>query len=613
VDQPTTLPQLFFTAVERFGTKRAALRHKVDGAWRDITHQDLARRVQHVALGIRELGMGAGDRIAILSENRPDWAIADYACLSIGCVDVAIYPTLPANQIAYLLQDSGSVGIFVSDLDMYKLVAKIAPEAPKLQHIISFDDLGPDVPALSMAALARHGAAAESKYADYHEEALAITPDTLATLIYTSGTTGPPKGVMLTHGNFTSNVLAALQVFSLGSDDACLSLLPLSHSFERTAGHYVMLHAGATINYAESIEDVARNMLEVRPTVMLSVPRLYEKIYARVVDAAHSGGSIKKRIFYWARRVGERWADLALLGKPVPGGLAVQRRLADRLVFKKLRARTGGRMRFFVSGGAPLVPEISKFFAAAGLRILEGYGLTETSPVIAVNPYERLKIGTVGPALPGVEVRIAEDGEILARGPGIMKGYFNKPDATAEAIDGDGWFHTGDIGELDEDGYLRITDRKKDLIVTAGGKKIAPQPIENRVKTSEFVQNAVMIGDKRKFAIILVVPNRDALEQWAGKRNLDMDSADKFLKLPEVVAKLEREVMVHLRDLARFEMPKKVLVVEEDFTEERGELTPTLKVKRRVVEEHYGDLIESAFVDEPPGDAAPNESADGSG
>jgi long-chain acyl-CoA synthetase len=270
-------------------------------------------------------------------------------------------------------------------------------------------------------------------------------------------------------------------------------------------------------------------------------------------------------------------------------------------------------MRFFVSGGAPLVPEISKFFAAAGLRILEGYGLTETSPVIAVNPYERLKIGTVGPALPGVEVRIAEDGEILARGPGIMKGYFNKPDATAEAIDGDGWFHTGDIGELDEDGYLRITDRKKDLIVTAGGKKIAPQPIENRVKTSEFVQNAVMIGDKRKFAIILVVPNRDALEQWAGKRNLDMDSADKFLKLPEVVAKLEREVMVHLRDLARFEMPKKVLVVEEDFTEERGELTPTLKVKRRVVEEHYGDLIESAFVDEPPGDAAPNESADGSG
>jgi long-chain acyl-CoA synthetase len=374
-----------------------------------------------------------------------------------------------------------------------------------------------------------------------------------------------------------------------------------------------MLHAGATINYAESIEDVARNMLEVRPTVMLSVPRLYEKIYARVVDAAHSGGSIKKRIFYWARRVGERWADLALLGKPVPGGLAVQRRLADRLVFKKLRARTGGRMRFFVSGGAPLVPEISKFFAAAGLRILEGYGLTETSPVIAVNPYERLKIGTVGPALPGVEVRIAEDGEILARGPGIMKGYFNKPDATAEAIDGDGWFHTGDIGELDEDGYLRITDRKKDLIVTAGGKKIAPQPIENRVKTSEFVQNAVMIGDKRKFAIILVVPNRDALEQWAGKRNLDMDSADKFLKLPEVVAKLEREVMVHLRDLARFEMPKKVLVVEEDFTEERGELTPTLKVKRRVVEEHYGDLIESAFVDEPPGDAAPNESADGSG
>jgi long-chain acyl-CoA synthetase len=337
-------------------------------------------------------------------------------------------------------------------------------------------------------------------------------------------------------------------------------------------------------------------MLEVRPTILISVPRLYEKIFSRIIERALSGGAIRKRMFFWAKRVAERWTDLRLSRKPIPSTLATKRAIADRLVFRKVRAETGGRLRFFVSGGAPLAPDIARFFHAAGLPILEGYGLTETSPVLTVNPYEAIRIGTVGRPIPGTEIRIAEDGEVLARGPGIMTGYYNKPDATAQALDPDGWFHTGDIGEIDPEGYLKITDRKKDIIVTAGGKKIAPQPIENRLESSPFVANAVMIGDKRKYAIVLVVPDIRACRQWAGERRLTATgSAAELIALPEVAAKVEREVMVLLRDLARFEMPKKVILLPEEFTVENGELTPTLKVKRHVIEAHYRELIDAAY------------------
>jgi long-chain acyl-CoA synthetase len=356
-----------------------------------------------------------------------------------------------------------------------------------------------------------------------------------------------------------------------------------------------MFHAGVVINYAESVDKVPANLLEVEPTVVLSVPRLFEKIYARVLENATAGGALKRRIFFWARRNAEAWADLRLARQPIPGPLAVKKALADRLVFGKLRGRTGGRVRFFVSGGAPLSPEIAKFFYSAGLPILEGYGLTETTPVISVNTLDALKIGTVGKAIPGVDVRIAEDGEILVRGPNVMKGYYNRPDATQEVIDSDGWFHTGDIGELDADGFLRITDRKKDIIVTAGGKNIAPQPIENLVKTNKFVLNAVMIGDRRKFPSMLVVPDMDALRAWASERNLQVGDTEQFLRMPDVVAKVEREVMGNLRDLASYEMPKKILLLEKDFTIEDGELTPTLKVKRRVVAEKYRDRIDALY------------------
>jgi long-chain acyl-CoA synthetase len=599
VSEPRNLNELFLTAVERFGSKQAALRVKRDGAWQDITHQELARRVKHAALGLKAIGIAPGDHVAILSHNRPEWAIVDYACLSIGCADVPVYPTLPTPQVSYILQDSASRAVFVENADQYEKVAAIRDEIPQVEHVIAFDVAegmdGPGV--ISFQELLQRGAAAEPDHPTYRDDALAVPPDALATLIYTSGTTGPPKGVMLTHANFCTNVVSALQVLSIGPEDHCLSAAPLSHSFERMAGHYTMLHAGTTINYAESIEQIPSNLLETRPTIMIFVPRLYEKLYARVLENATTSGALKRRIFYWARRNAEQWAERTMAQQPVPTSLQLKKRIADRLVFSKLQARTGGRIRFFVSGAAPLNPEIAKFFYAAGLPVVEGYGLTESSPVIAANPLERIKVGTVGPPIPGVEVRIAPDGEILARGPNIMRGYFNKPQETAEALDEEGWLHTGDIGELDEDRYLRITDRKKDLIVTAGGKKVAPQPIENMIKTNPFVLNAVMVGDKRRYPVLLIVPDLDKVKAFATERGLPPADDEALLELPDVRAKLEREVMGTLRDLASFEMPKRMAFLPRDFTIDAGELTPTLKVKRRVVEDRYASVIEELYSD----------------
>ncbi|MFQ5702608.1 MAG: AMP-dependent synthetase/ligase [Gemmatimonadales bacterium] len=591
-----TLTQLYFDAIERFGSKRAAVRYKQNDSWHDITHRELERRVHHAAIGLMELGMQPGDRVAILSVNRPEWAIADFACLTARCTDVPIYPTIPPKQVSYIIKDSASCAIFVSGRKQFEKISGLRNEMPRLRHVITFDPDMDDPDILSLDSLCQLGRSAESKYTDYRDLACRIDPDEAATLIYTSGTTGPPKGVILTHRNIASNVEGALQVIPIGPDDSCLSLLPLSHSFERMAGHYTMFKAGVTINYAEDMDHVPANLLEVKPTVVLSVPRLFEKIYARVLENAMSGGSVKRRIFYWARKTADAWADLSLSRQAIPAGLAMKKRLADALVFSKLKARTGGRIRFFVSGGAPLAPEIARFFYAVGIPILEGYGLTESSPVIAVNPFDAPRIGTVGQPLPGVEVRIADDGEILARGPNIMKGYYQKPDATSEAVDHDGWLHTGDIGELDSDSYLRITDRKKDIIVTAGGKNIAPQPIENTVKTNKFVLNAMMTGDRRKFPSILIVPNVEALEKWAAERRI-LAKPDELLKQPDVIAKIEVEVMGSLRGLAHYQMPKKILIIEKDFTQEDGELTPTLKVKRRVVEQKYADLIEELYAE----------------
>ena len=600
---PSTLTKLFFDAMDRH-QKPDTLQVKRGGAYQPISSRELTDAVRQVALGLQALGISRGDRVAILSENRPEWAIADYACLTAGLTDVPIYPTLPAEQIPYILNDSGAVALFTSTPDQAAKIAQVRQQCRSLKHVIGFGDATNPGEDMTLAQLREKGKAADSpqRATEYKQQALAVKPDDLATLIYTSGTTGEPKGVMLTHDNIYSNVMAGAAVIPFGGGDVCLSFLPLSHIFERMAGHYLMLHTGTSIAYAESIDTVPINMQEVKPTLVLSVPRLYEKMYARVLENALSGGAVKKRIFFWARDVAERWADEKLAGREPGGLLAWQYGIAQKLVFSKLKARTGGRLRYFVSGGAPLAAEINKFFYAAGLVILEGYGLTETSPVISVNSPKDFRIGSVGKAVPGVQVRISQEGEILTKGPHVMKGYFNKPDATKEAIDADGWFHSGDIGVL-EDGFLRITDRIKDLIVTAGGKKIAPQPIENQIKTNKYVSQAVMIGDKRKYAIMLIVPNWDNLEKWAGLQNIIWTDRKQLLTMPTIQKKMDKEVFGAVSGLAQFEKPKKVVLLEHDFSIERGELTPTLKVKRRVVDKTYKSTIDAAYV----GDASEGE------
>src|SRR5215210_3112127 len=436
---PGTLTKLFFDAVSQFN-RPDALQVKVGGAYKPISHSEVAERVRHAARGLSSLGVRRGDRVAILSENRPEWAIADFACLTAGLTDVPIYPTLPAEQIAYIVKDSGSVAIFVSTRSQAEKIREIRSQVPSLRTVIGFDEI-PLLIDMSIAELEKRGAEGETSAAitTYREEALTVKPDDLATIIYTSGTTGEPKGVMLTHDNIYSNVAASAKAIPFDGQDIGLSFLPLSHIFERMAGHYMMFATGTSIAYAESIDTVPINMQEVRPTLVLSVPRLYEKMYARVLETALTGGLVKSRIFFWARGVAERWADERLAGREPKGGLARQYAIAQKLVFSKLKTRTGGRLRYFVSGGAPLSADINKFFYAAGLTILEGYGLTETSPVIAVNTPANFRIGTVGKAVDGVEIRIAADGEILTRGPHVMKGYYNKPDATRESIEPDGW------------------------------------------------------------------------------------------------------------------------------------------------------------------------------
>ncbi len=591
---PGTLTKIFFDGLA-FRRADAMQVRRGAGKWEAISHDTIRERTRRIGLGLQDLGVKRGDRVAILSENRPEWALADWACLTIGAADVPIYATLPAEQIPYLLTDSGAVVVFVSNTAQAQKIAAIRAQAPGLRHVVAFDDDARSLADLTLADLEQRGAARDNAAAAaaWEEGARAVQPDDVATIIYTSGTTGAPKGVVLTHDNFHSNVLACCNIISMAAQDVALSFLPLSHIFERT-GDYWFFATGTGIAYVESFDLVPIAMAEVRPTFAMSVPRLYEKMYARVLENALSGSAIKKRIFFWARSVGERFADAKLAGRKPSGFLAWQYGVAQKLVFSKLQERTGGRLRYFVSGGAPLAVEINKFFFAAGMTILEGYGLTETSPVIAVNTPENFRIGTVGKPVAGVEVMIAPDGEILSRGPHIMQGYFNKPDATREAIDADGWFHTGDIGALEDD-FLRITDRKKDIIVTAGGKNIAPQPIENLVKTNKYVSQAVMLGDRRKFPILLIVPNFEQLEKWAKLKQLIWTDRAQLLQMPTVQAKMDKEVRSALTGLARFETPKKIGLIEHDFSIESGELTPSLKVKRRVVDKNYKALIDALY------------------
>ncbi len=586
-----TLTDLFFHAIEL--DKADVLREKVAGRWRSISHAEVLQRVKRAALGLEALGLKRGDRVAILSENRPEWALADFASLCAGMLDVPIYATLPPGQIAYILRDCGARVVFCSTCEQMAKVAKIWPECPALERAVVFDEgCSEDPRVTTFSALLALGAQREAAGAggDFKERALSARPEDVATLIYTSGTTGEPKGVMLTHNNLFTNVDATSRIILLGTSDVGLSFLPLSHVLERMVDYYFFGH-GCTIAYVGAIDLVPLALVEVKPTVTVSTPRVYEKFYAKVFAAT----GLRRRLVLWARRVAEEWTPPRLEGREPPLGVRVQHAIADALIYKKIRARLGGRLRFFVSGGGPLAPHIARFFYAARVTILEGYGLTETSPVTNVNTEEDFTIGTVGKPVPGTEEMIAEDGEILVRGPQVMRGYYGKPDATAEAIDSEGWFHTGDIGELDEVGHLRITDRKKELIVTAGGKNIAPQPIENLAKTSRYVAEAVMIGDRRPYPVLLVVPSWDPLEGWAKHEGIFFRAREDLIRNREVQHKVEEDIIKRFGELARYETPKKIAILAHDFSIERDELTPTLKVRRRVVEKHYAPVIEQLY------------------
>ncbi len=589
-----TLPRIFLHAVDAYD-RSDAMRYREGGTWRTLSHREVEERVTRLATALAASGLERGDRVAILSENRPEWAIVDYAVLGLGGITVPIYGTLPANQVAYILEDSGARVVFASTPEQVRKVLEVRGELPALEHVVAFDPTGePGVEHFRDLLDAGRTAIERGEAESFREAALRVGRDDVATLIYTSGTTGDPKGVMLTHFNLASDVAAVLQA-GFGAvvrpGDTALSFLPLSHVLERMVD-YLYWDQGVSIAYSASMERVVSDLEEVRPKIAVSVPRLFEKIHARVM----AGTGLKKRILLWARGVGERVVDERLAGREPSGTLALRYRLADRLVFSRLRERTGGRLELFVSGGAPLSADVARFFHAAGLPVYEGYGLTETSPVISVNRPGHVRLGTVGQAVPGVEARIGADGEILTRGPHVMKGYWNNPGATAGAIDAAGWFHTGDVGELDADGYLRITDRLKDLIVTAGGKNIAPQPIENAAALSPYVAQAVMIGDRRAFPVLLLVPDYDHLDPWARQQGIDPGDRGALARDPRVKRFLEEEALGRLGAFAHYELPKKVAVIPDEMSIESGTLTPTLKVKRRVVESRYRDAIEALYA-----------------
>jgi long-chain acyl-CoA synthetase len=588
-----TLSRLYLHAIDRHARPDAML-YREAGEWRALSHRDVEQRVDRMAAALAGIGVGRGDRVAILAENRPEWAIADFAVLSLGAVSVPLYPTLPANQIAYILKDSGARAIFVSTRDQLAKILEIRADLDTLQAVVAFDDPGEAAGAQRLGEFLAAGEARinAGDFPGVRELAASIGRDDLATLIYTSGTTGDPKGVMLTHFNIASNVAAVDQhrVFDLRPGQVALSFLPLSHSFERMVDYYYWLR-GVTIAYVDAVDKVAESMLEVRPQIVAAAPRVFEKIFARVMGAT----GLKRVLVMWAKRTGEAGVEERLSGKrPGPAGLA--EKLADRLVFSKLRARTGGRVQAFVSGSAPLSADIAKFFWAAGLPVYEGYGLTETSPVLAVNRPGQVRLGSVGPPIPGTEIRIGADGEILARGPQIMKGYFRNPEATAAVIDDDGWLHTGDVGEIDGDGFLWITDRIKNMIVTAGGKNVAPAPIENVAAMSPYVAQVLMIGDKRPFPALLVVPDLENLTAWARSVGIQESAPEALAREPRVQELLERETLGRLDGFARYEVPKKIVVVPREFSLEEGEITPTMKVKRNVVERNYAELIEEIYA-----------------
>jgi len=591
----TTIPQLFVNTVRSY-RKDDLMLVKRQGAYAPISTQEFGDAVKNLCLGLNALGFRAGDKLCLLSENRPEWTMTDLAALCGGGLTVPIYTTLVPEQVHYIIDDSDATVVVVSNAELWKKVEPLRARLGKVRHFVVIDGPAP-AGALTFREILEKGKALATAIPNLFDDlAGRVRPEDPASLIYTSGTTGVPKGVVLTHGNFLSNVRTVREIIEFTEKDVCLSFLPLSHILERMVT-FTYLYAGCTIAYAESVEAVAQNLIEVRPHIMVSVPRVFEKIYAKVMDQVLVSPAVRRKIFFWAVNVGRRFGARKLAGRPIPAGLRFRHKIAHKLVFSKIIAKTGGRVRFFVSGGAPLSKEIAEFFYALGLVVLEGYGLTETSPALSINTFEALRFGTVGKPIPGVEIRIAADGEILAKGPNIMKGYYKKEAETREVFE-NGWFKTGDIGHLDEDGFLVITDRKKDLIVTSGGKNVAPQPIENLLKLSPYIANAVVLGDRRRFISALVVPDFEKLEAYAASQGIAVRDRDELVRDPRVLEFMRVEVDRATPLLASYERIKKIVVLGRDFDIERGEITPSLKVRRTIIEGRFQELIESLYREE---------------
>ncbi|MFQ5794342.1 MAG: AMP-dependent synthetase/ligase [Candidatus Bipolaricaulia bacterium] len=607
-----TLNWMFQKSVQKFADSPAlsSKKNKSAGEYQAITYREMGEKVRALASGLVALGVEKGDRIALISENRPEWAIADIGMVHIGAINVAIFPTLPPGQVQYIVEDSESKIVFVSSKGQLAKALEVKKAVPALRIITMDCPADADNDVITFDDVIQHGEDSPLSDADYEQRWRSVQPDDWASIIYTSGTTGDPKGAILSHHNFASNVEAAQDVLTHQPGDVLLSIAPLNHVMGRLGDHYLPLSCGAMVAYVQNLRRVKQNMTEVKPHYMTLVPRFFELFQAGILANIAKESPIKKGIFHWALWVGKRRSRWTQTGRGVSPLLALQERLVDRLVFSKVREQLGLiRLKLFLSGSAPLPVDTAEFFDAIGLKILEGYGLTETSPLVAVNRPHRIKFGTVGPPVKDVEVNIVEfdkerdDGEILVRGPNVMQGYYNKPDKTAEAIDDDGWFHTGDIGKFDEDGYLKITDRMKDLIVLSGGKKVAPQPIENRFKESLYISQVILVGDNQKHVGALIVPAFGQVKDWVENHGIGVNSKDtgELAEHLEVNRLFRDEIqrlsgrLADYSELADYEKISCFKLVDDEFTVENGMMTPTLKVKRRVVMEEYKDVIEAMY------------------
>ena len=596
-DEPKTLAELFLHAVEKHNCADA-LNYKKDGEWMAISSDEMISRAENIALGLYSLGLRKGDRVAMIAANSPEWTLTDAGCQFAGIIDAPIYTTLAPNAVCYIINDAGAKVFFIQNKESFERLREILPECSTIEKLIFFDFTDVEAEnALSLEELEKAGAQLKIAKPDLIKElSNAIEPNDVATLIYTSGTTGEPKGVMLTHSNLISNALDAGAEFSFSQRDKPLSVLPLSHVFERS-GMYVYILNGMAVHYAESIDKVADNLREVAPTIFVGVPRIFEKVYAKAKIKAAQASRTKGMIFDWAIDVAKDYAYHVEKKQPIPRLLAVKHSVADRIVFSKLRDFFGGKLRFCITGGAALSDDIYLIFTGAGISILQGYGLTETSPVITSNNQLNLRLGTVGKTIRNVEIRLAADGEIEVSGPNVMLGYYNKPEATRDAFTEDGWFKTGDIGTIDQDGFLKITDRKKELFKTSGGKYIAPSPIEQMITGSRFVSQVVLVGNGRKFPAALIMPNFEQLENYAKIENLDIKTPAEFCQNPRIINLIERQIAELTKQLSHYEKVKRIALLENELTVEGGELTPTLKVKRRVVNEKYAEIIEKIYAD----------------